>query len=86
MKKEMSLRICLKQRFVLCMLNAVTPMARVLSDCLEEEVSAEKTLRIMHAVLAFTVLVFSYGHALMSVLFLIWFVLTLVDCKRAGIR
>ena len=82
----MSLRIYLKQRFVLCMLSAVTPMARLLSECLEEEVSAEKTLRILHAVVAFTILVFSYGHALMSVLFLLWFVLTLVDCKRAGIR
>ena len=86
MKKEMSLRISLKQRFVLCMLSAVTPMARLLSECLEEEVSVEKTLRILHAVVAFTILVFFYGHALMSVLFLLWFVLTLVDCKRAGIR
>ena len=86
MKKEMSLRISLKQRFVLCMLSAVTPMARLLSECLEEDVSAEKTLRILHAVVAFTILVFSYGHALMSVLFLLWFVLTLVDCRRAGIR
>jgi hypothetical protein len=86
MKKEMSLRISLKQRFVLCMLSAVTPMVRLLSACLEEDVSAEKTLRILHAVVAFTILVFSYGHALMSVLFLLWFVLTLVDCKRAGIR
>jgi hypothetical protein len=86
MKKEMSLRISLKQRFVLCMLSAVTPMVRLLSECLEEDVSAEKTLRILHAVVAFTILVFSYGHALMSVLFLLWFVLTLVDCKRAGIR
>lgn len=86
MKKEMSLRISLKQRFALCMLNMVTPIARVISDCLEEEVSAEKTLRILHAVVAFTVLVFSYGHALMSVLFLIWFILTLVDCRRVGIR
>ena len=86
MKKEMSLRISLKQRFVLCMLSAVTPMARLLSECLEEEVSTEKTLRILHAVVAFTILVFSYGHALMSVLFLLWFVLTLVGCKRAGIR
>ena len=86
MKKEMSLRISLKQRFVLCMLSAVTPMARLLSECLEEEVSTEKTLSILHAVVTFTILVFSYGHALMSVLFLLWFVLTLVDCKRAGIR
>ena len=86
MKKEMSLRISLKQRFALCMLNMVTPIARVMSDCLEEEVPADKTLRILHAVVAFTVLVFSYGSALMSVLFLVWFVLTLVECKRAGIR
>lgn len=86
MKKEMSLRISLKQRFALYMLNMVNPVARVISDCLEEEVSAEKTLRILHALVAFTVLVFSYGHALMSVLFLIWFILTLVDCRRVGVR
>lgn len=86
MKKEMTYRISLKQRFVLCMLSLVTPIARLLSDCLEEEISAEKTLRILHAIIAFTMLVFSYGHALISVLFLVWFVLTLVDCKRVGIR
>ena len=86
MKKEMTYRISLKQRFVLCMLSLVAPIARLLSDCLEEEISAEKTLRILHAIIAFTMLVFSYGHALISVLFLVWFVLTLVDCKRVGIR
>ena len=86
MKKEMTCRISLKQRFVLCLMNIVAPVAHLLSVCLEEEISAEKTLRILHAVLAFTMLVFSYGHALISVLFLIWFILTLVDCKRAGIR
>ncbi|MBE6282179.1 MAG: hypothetical protein E7095_09020 [Bacteroides sp.] len=86
MKKEMALRISLKERIKLYVLASVAPMARVLSDVLEEEISAEKTLRILHVVIAFTALVFTYGHALMSVLFLIWFALTLVDCRRAGLK
>ena len=86
MKKEMALRISLKERIKLYVLASVAPMARVLSDVLEEEISAEKTLRILHVVIACTALVFTYGHALMSVLFLIWFALTLVDCRRAGLK
>lgn len=86
MKKEMTLRISLKERMKLYVLNSVSPMARALSNILEEEISAENTLRILHVVVAFTALVFTYGHALLSVLFLIWFVLTLLDCRRAGLK
>lgn len=42
MKKEMALRISLKERIKLYVLASVAPMARVLSDVLEEEISAEK--------------------------------------------
>lgn len=86
MKKEMALRISLMERMKMYALSSVAPLARVLSDVVEEEISAEKTLRMLHAVIAFTALVFSYGHALISVLFLIWFALTLRDCKRAGLK
>lgn len=86
MKKEMAFRISLKERIKLYVLGSVNPMARALSTMLEEEISAEQTLRILHVVAAFTALVFTYGHALMSVLFLIWFALTLVDCRRAGLK
>lgn len=85
MKKEMSLRISLKQRIKFCVNGWLETLAEAVSACLEEKVSPIQTLRILHAIVAFTVLVFSYGHALLSVLFLVWFALTLVDCKRAGL-
>ena len=81
MKKEMSLRISLNERIKCCVNDFVPALANALSHCVEEEISPAQTLRILHAVIAFTFLVFSYGN----VLFLIWFALTLVDCKRAGL-
>lgn len=85
MKKEMTLRISLKERIKLCVNGWSETLAEALSTCLEEKVSPSQALRILHAVIAFTVLVFSYGNAWLSVVFLIWFALTLIDCKRAGV-
>ena len=85
MKKEMSLRISLKERVKFYVASCAETLAQAMSACLEEKVSSAQALRILHALVAFTVLVFSYGHAFLSVLFLVWFVLTLVDCKRAGL-
>lgn len=85
MKKEMSIRISFKERIKLCINGWTETLAEAMSSCIEERISPSQALRILHAVIAFTVLVFSYTHALLSVLFLIWFVLTLIDCKRAGV-
>ena len=85
MKKEMSLRISLKEQVKCCVKGWSETLADKLSDCIEEKVTPDQALRILHAVLAFTVLVFSCGSALLSVVFLIWFALTLQDCKRAGV-
>ena len=86
MKKEMALRISLKERVKLYVVNTLDPIAKTLSNCLEENISVGKLLRIFHAVLAFTFLVFTTGNAWLSVLFLVWFALTLADCRRAGIK
>ena len=85
MKKEISLRISLKERAKFYVASCAETLAQAMSACLEEKVSPTQALRILHALVAFTVLVFSYGHAFLSVLFLVWFVLTLLDCKRAGL-
>lgn len=85
MKKEMSLRISLKEPIKFCVAVCADTLAQAMSFCLEEKVSPMQALRILHALVAFTVLVFSYGHAFLSVLFLVWFALTLIDCKRAGV-
>jgi hypothetical protein len=86
MKKEMALRISLKERVKLYVVNTLDPIAKTLSDSLEENINVGKLLRIFHAVLAFTFLVFTPGNAWLSVLFLVWFALTLSDCRRAGIK
>ena len=85
MKKEMSLRISLKEQVKCCVKGWLEILADKLSECIEEKVTPGQALRILHAVIAFTVLVFSCGNALLSVIFLIWFALTLLDCKRAGV-
>ena len=85
MKKEMSLRISLKEQVKSCVKCWSEVLADKLSDCIEEKVTPGQALRILHAMIAFTVLVFSCGSALLSVIFLIWFALTLLDCKRAGV-
>lgn len=86
MKKEVSLRLSLMERVKLCVESWVDAYVNLLSLCLGEKVCAAHALRITHAMVAFTFLVFSCGHALLSVLFLVWFALTLRDCKRAGIK
>lgn len=86
MKKELSLRLSLMGRAKLCVVGWADAYAALLSLYLGEKVETGPALRITHAVLVFTVLVFSYGNALLSLLFLLWFILTLLDCKRAGIR
>lgn len=85
MKKEISLRISLKERVKCYVGSCAETLAQAMSACLEEKISPAQALRILHALVAFTILVFSYGHAFLSVLFLVWFILTLVDCKRAGL-
>ena len=85
MKKEMSLRISLKEQVKCCVKVWSEVLADKLSECIEEKVTPGQALRILHAMIAFTVLVFSCGSALLSVIFLIWFALTLLDCKRAGV-
>ncbi|MCD7925450.1 MAG: hypothetical protein LUI85_12490 [Bacteroides sp.] len=86
MKKELSLRLSLMGRVKLYVADWADAYANLFSLFLGEKVSTGHVMRITHAVLAFTVLVFSYGNALVSLLFLVWFVLTLLDCKRAGIK
>lgn len=86
MKKELSLRLSLMGRVKLYVADWADAYANLFSLFLGEKVSTGHVMRITHTVLAFTVLVFSYGNALVSLLFLVWFVLTLLDCKRAGIK
>lgn len=86
MKKEISLRMTLSERVKLYLNTTAEALAQTLSACVEEEISVAQALRILHTVLAFTFLVFSHTHALLSVLFLVWFALTLRDCRKVLLK
>lgn len=87
MKKELSLRLSLTGRVKLYVAGWADAYANLFSLYLGEKVSTGHVMRITHAVVAFTILVFTYcSNSLWSLLFLAWFVLTLLDCKKAGIK
>ena len=85
MKKELSIRLSLLGRVKLFVAGWADAYANLFSLYLG--VSTGHVMRITHAVVAFMVLVFSYcSNPLLSMLFLIWFVLTLLDCKKSGVH
>ena len=86
MKKELLIKLSLYQSLRLQARNLGDSYARALSFFMEENISRRDAFRISHAVLAFTFLVFSYGNAIYSVIFLAWFICALTSCKRAGIK
>lgn len=87
MKKELSIRLSLLGRVKLFVAGWADAYANLFSLYLGEKVSTGHVMRITHAVVAFMVLVFSYcSNPLLSMLFLIWFVLTLLDCKKSGVN
>ena len=73
MKKELSIRLSLLGRVKLFVAGWADAYANLFSLYLGEKVSTGHVMRITHAVVAF-------------MLFLIWFVLTLLDCKKSGVH
>ncbi len=86
MKKELLFKISFIGCMKLYIKNLADSYAQLFSLFLGEEVSTANVMRITNAILAFTILVFSYGHALYSVIFLCWFILAINSCKKAGIK
>lgn len=85
MKKVLSLSLSLSQRVRMHVSTFVETYARLFSRYMGEEISPSTVLKVTHAVIAFTILVFSYGNVFFSLLTLGWFIVALLDCKKAGI-
>ena len=85
MKKVLSLSLSLSQCIRMLVSTLVEAYTHLFSRYMDEEISPSKVLKVTHAVIAFTVLVFSYGNIFFSVLTLGWFIVALLDCKKAGI-
>ena len=85
MKKVLSLSLSLSQRVRMHVSTFVEAYARLFSRYMGEEIIPSTVLKVTHAVIAFTILVFSYGNVFFSLLTLGWFIVALLDCKKAGI-
>ena len=86
MKKVLSLSLSLSQCIRMRISTFVEVYAHFFSRYMDEEISPSKVLKVTHAVIAFTFLVFSYGNVFFSILMLGWFIATLLDCRKAGIE
>lgn len=61
-------------------------LAHLYSRILEEKVTPPQALRLLHAQLAFLLLAFPcHLPILVRILFLVWFTVSLIQCRRAGI-
>ena len=85
MKKVLSLSLSLSQCIRMRVSTLVEAYTHLFSRYMDEEISPSTVLKVTHAVIAFTVLVFSYGNVFFSLLTLGWFIVALLDCKKAGI-
>lgn len=87
MKKEISLRRSYADYAKSMVMNVAERFAKFLSVSVEEEISPLQALCILQAVLSFTVLVFSVCVPLVvRLLMLAWFVFSLRQCRRSGLK
>lgn len=86
MKKGLLIKLSLSQTLKLQVRNIGDNYARLLSLIMEENISIGDAFRITNVVISFTLLLFTYGDALYSIIFLVWSICALTSCKRAGIK
>ena len=78
MKKVLSLSLSLSQCIRMRVSTLVEAYTHLFSRYMDEEISPSTVLKV-------TILVFSYGNVFFSLLTLGWFIVALLDCKKAGI-
>ena len=61
--------------------------AKFLSSIIEMEISASNAVRITHTIIAFCILLLSAsGNIFFFLICFVWFVVTLLDCRKGGLR
>ena len=86
MKKELSVSMSLGVKARMFVQSVGESLAGVYSTLLEENVSVSQAWKILHATVAFTFAVFCWCNVLLHLLLVAWFVFTIWDCKRAGLK
>lgn len=86
MKKEITTAMSFGMKVKLYVQSVGEGLANIYSQLLEERVSVMQSWKILHASVAFCFAVFSWCSVLVHLLLLAWFLFTLWDCKRAGIK
>ena len=87
MKTTISLQPTLKARIASSIKNWLVSDNQIFSKIMEEKVSNQSTLLIIHAVLSLSAfLIFAPLSAMAAICLLLWFVQSLILCKRGGIK
>lgn len=86
MKKELSVSMNMGMKVREFIQDTGEGLAAVYSSLLEEKVSVTQAWKIMHASVAGTFAVFGWCSAWVHVLLVAWFLFTLWDCKKAGLK
>lgn len=61
--------------------------AKFLSSIIEMEISAPNAVRITHSIVAFIFLLLSAsGNIFFFLICFVWFVVTLLDCRKGGLK
>lgn len=86
MKKELSLTLNFVTKTRMFIQSVGENLAKVYSSLLEEPISVKKAWKIFHASVAFCFAAFTSCSVFIHFILVTWFLFTLWDCNRAGIK
>lgn len=86
MKKELSVSMNLSMKVKNYIQGTGEGLANIYSSLLEERVSVNQAWKILHASVAFSFAAFTWCSAWVSALLVTWFLFTLWDCKKSGLK
>ena len=86
MKKELSVSMTLGMKVKNFIQDTGDSLATIYSALMEESITRNQAWKILHASVAFTFAVFAWCGLFVHFLLVAWFLFTLWDCKRAGLK
>lgn len=86
MKKELSVSMTVGMKVRVFVQNVGISLANVYSALLEERISVLQAWKIFHASVAFVFAVFTVCSVFIHFVLVTWFLFTIWDCKRAGLK
>jgi len=86
MKKELSVTMNFGTKVRVALQSVGEGLAKVYSSLLEEPISVKQAWKILHASVALSFAVFTSCSVFAHFILVTWFLFTIWDCKRAGLK